>query len=193
MVFFGLKTQNILLYLIFNLKLIAMNKIILKNGIFGGLVVSAVMFYVSYSMKSNPDMEPSMVLGFGSMIIAFLFILFGILQQKKVNNDTISFWEAFKTGLFIAIITSTIYVAVWLVIYYNYFPDFIERYGEIMKKITPPEELAARQEEMEFYKKAYKSPLGVIGLTYMEILPLGIVFDLIYSLVVAFILKKKQS
>lgn len=164
-----------------------MNNIILKNGIFGGLVVSAVMAYVTYSMKSNQDMEPNMYMGFGSMIVAFTFIVFGILQQRNANNDTISFGAAFKTGLFIAFITSTIYVLVWLFIYYNYFPDFIERYGEIMAKNTPAEELAAKQEELEWMKGVYKSPLGIIGMTYVEIFPLGIVVALISAL----ILKKK--
>ncbi|SEQ03365.1 DUF4199 domain-containing protein [Flavobacterium urocaniciphilum] len=169
-----------------------MNKIILKNGIYGGLAVSAVMGYVTYSMKENPNMEPSMALGFGSMIVAFLFVLFGILQQKKANNDQISFGAAFKTGLLITLITSTIYVLVWLFIYYNIFPDFIEKYSEIALKNLSGAELSKAKEEMEFYKKAYESPFGVIGLTYMEILPLGIVFTLIYSVVGAFLLKKKQ-
>jgi hypothetical protein len=164
-----------------------MNNIILKNGIFGGLVVSAVMCYVTYSMKSNPDMEPNMYLGFGSMLVAFSFIVFGILQQRKANNDVLNFGSAFKTGVLIALITSTIYVLVWLVIFYNFFPDFIERYGEIMVKNTPAEDLAAKQEELEWMKGVYKSPLGIIGMTYVEILPLGIVA----ALVSAFILKKK--
>ena len=164
-----------------------MNNIIIKNGIFGGLVVSAVMAYVTYSMKTNPDMEPNMVIGFGSMIVAFAFIVFGILQQRKANNEIISFGAAFKTGFLIALITSTIYVLVWLVIYYNFFPDFIERYGEIMVKNTPAEDLAAKQEELEWMKSVYKSPLGIIGMTYVEIFPLGIVV----ALLSAAILKKK--
>ncbi len=161
--------------------------ITLKNGIFGGLLVSAGMVYVTCTMKANPTELPSMAFGFGSMIIAFIFILFGILQQKKANNDVISFGAAFKTGVLIAFITSTIYVLVWLFIYYNYIPDFIERYGEIIAKNTPAEKLAAKQEELEWMKGVYKSPLGIIGMTYVEIFPLGIVFALISAL----ILKKK--
>ena len=164
-----------------------MNNIILKNGFFGGLVVSAVMCYVTYSMKSNPEMEPNIYLGFGSMLVAFSFIVFGILQQRKANNEMISFGSAFKTGFLIAFITSTIYVLVWLVIFYNFFPDFIERYGEIVAKNTPAEDLAAKQEELEWMKGVYKSPLGIIGMTYVEIFPLGIVAALISAL----ILKKK--
>lgn len=164
-----------------------MSNIILKNGIFGGLVVSVVMAYVTYSMKTNPNMEPNMVIGFGSMLVAFAFIIFGILQQRKANNDVISFGAAFKTGLLIAFITSTIYVLVWLIIYYNFFPDFLEKYSEIALKDLPASELAAKNEELAQYKEIYKSPLGIIGMTYVEIFPLGIVF----ALISAAILKKK--
>ena len=73
-----------------------MNQIILKNGCFGGLIVSAVMCFVTYSMKSNPDIEPNMFIGFGSMILAFSFVIFGILQQRKASQDVISFGNAFK-------------------------------------------------------------------------------------------------
>ena len=50
-----------------------------------------------------------------------------------------------------------------------------------------PDEVAQVTEEMNSFKEMYKSPIMVILLTYMEILPLGIVFSLISAL----ILKKK--
>ena len=152
---------------------------------------NGVMIYVSYAMKTNPDMQPSYLLGFGSKFVASFFVLFGILQQKKADNNVISFRKAFKTGFFITLIISTIYVLAWLVIYYNFFPDFVEKYAEIMKKVTPPEELAARQDELEFYRKAYATPFGVIALTYMEILIFLLPATLVYSLIVVFALKKK--
>lgn len=168
-----------------------MNKIILKNGIFGGLTVCVGMIYISYTLINDPNVMPSMTFGFASMFVAFLFVLFGILQQRKANNDVISFGAAFKTGILITLITSTIYVLVWLVIYYNYFPDFIERMAEITKKITPPEELEKELENIEVYRNIYKTPQGIIGMTYFEILPMGTILTLIYSAIAAFIMKKK--
>ena len=160
---------------------------IFKNGIFGGIIAAAVMSSMVFYMKTNPGMQPNAVIGFISMLLAFSFLILGVKQQREINNGTITFGKAFLTGLGISFIISTMYVLAWLVIFYNFFPDFIERYSEIVLKNTSPGELTAKTTEMNQMKEWYKSPLMVILLTYMEIFPLGIVVSLIAGL----ILKKK--
>jgi hypothetical protein len=160
-----------------------MKSIILKNGIFGASIVSLVMIVISFYMKTNPNFEPSPILGFASMFFANIFVILGIIQNRKANNGSISFGEAFLTGLKISLIISTIYVAVWLVIYYNFFPDFIEKYSEMVFKNTKPEDLVSKTAEMNQMKEWYKSPIYVILLTYAEILPIGIVVSLVGVLI----------
>lgn len=164
-----------------------MNKIILKYGILGGIAASIIMSSMTVYMKLNPEKTVSMFLGMFTMILAYTFIVLGVLNLRKENNDTITLGQAFLSGLGIVFITSTIYVLVWLIIYYNFFPNFMEHYCDLALKQTPPEELVAKKAEMEQYKEMYKSPIGVILLTYMEIFPFGIVVALIN----AAILKKK--
>jgi hypothetical protein len=164
-----------------------MNKIILKYGILGGIAASIIMSSMTIYMKLNPEKTVSMFLGMFTMILAYTFIVLGVLKLRKENNDTITLGKAFLCGLGIVFITSTIYVLVWLIIYYNFFPNFMEHYCDLALKQTPPEELVAKKAEMEEYKEMYKSPIGVILLTYMEIFPFGIVVALINAAV----LKKK--
>jgi phosphatidylglycerophosphate synthase len=156
-----------------------MKKIIFKNGLLGGLVVSTTMIITTIFMKAYPDKEPSMVLGFLSMFLSFLFIIIGIKQQEASNKSGVSFWKSFKTGFYISAIISTIYVLVWLVIYYNFFPDFMDNYSNIVLKNAKPEELSAKTLEMEQMKVAYKNPIFVILYTYFEVFPLGILVALI--------------
>jgi hypothetical protein len=160
---------------------------IFKNGTLGGIIAAIVMASMVYYMKINPGQEPNAIMGFMGMFLAFVFIILGIKQERTINNGTITFKSAFLTGLAISFIISTIYVLVWLVIYYNFFPDFMEKYSEMALKNTSPEELAAKTTEMNQMKEWYKNPLMIILLTYMEIFPLGIVISLISAL----ILKKK--
>ena len=99
-----------------------MKKIIYRNGLLGGLLVSTNMIITTVFMKTNPGAEPNMVLGFSSMFLSFLFVIIGIKQQESLKVSDITFWKSFKTGIYISAIISTIYVLVWLVIYYNFYP-----------------------------------------------------------------------
>jgi hypothetical protein len=155
---------------------------IFKNGILGGIIVSIVMISMIYYMKTNPGQEPNAIVGFSSML-AFIFVIFGIKQERKINNGIITFKRAFLTGLGISFVISTIYVLVWLVIYYNFFPDFMDQYSEMVLKNANPEELSVKTFEMNQMKEWYKNPLMIILLTYMEIFPIGIVVSLIGALI----------
>jgi len=165
-----------------------MNNIILKNGLFGSIIVSALLISITIYMKSNPEKEVSMFFGFAGMLLAFIFVILGIKQQREANNGFISLGKAFLTGFWITLIISTIYVLVWLVILYNFFPNFAEHYTDMAIQKASPEEIVTVTEEMNSFKEMYKNPIMVILFTYMEILPLGIVFSFISAL----ILKKKQ-
>ena len=160
---------------------------IIKNGFFGGLIVSIVMMGMTFYIKANPEYEPNAIIGFTSMFLAFTFVILGIKQQREANNGVISFGKALVTGLLISLIISVIYVLVWLVVYYNFFPDFMERYSEMVLKNTKPDELAAKTTEMNQMIGWYKSPVMVILLTLMEIFPIGILVSFVGTL----ILKKK--
>ena len=165
-----------------------MNKIVLKNGLFGSSIVTALLLSVTFYMKANPEKEVSMFFGFAGMLLAFFFVVLGIKQQRDTNNGSISLGKAFLTGFWITLIISTIYVIVWLIIFYNFFPNFAEHYTDMAIAKASPDEVDKVTEEMNSFKEMYKNPIMVILLTYMEILPLGIVFSLISAL----ILKKKQ-
>jgi amino acid transporter len=172
-----------------------MKKNIIVFGLISGLIVSAFMA-VSIGMcyKSN-DFDGSMIIGYAAMIVSFSFVFVGIKNYRdKFNNGMISFGRAFKLGLMITLIASTLYVITWLICYYGFIPDFMERYsGHVLEgmkdKGLSQTEMDAQLAEMNTYREMYKNPLFVILLTYMEILPVGILITLIS----AFILKRKST
>ena len=104
----------------------------------------------------------------------------------------ITFGTAFRVGLYISLIASTMYVGVWLIEYYFFMPDFMDKYADHVLKSAQASgisqvELDKKVLEMQGYKDMYKNPLFVILLTYMEILPIGILITVISAL----ILKRK--
>jgi len=112
--------------------------------------------------------------------------------RDKFNNGTISFGKAFKIGIMIVLIASTLYVISWLICYFFFIPDFLDKYGareiETMKMNGATlTEIENKTKEMAEFARMYNNPLFNAMMTYAEILPVGLIVTLISS----FILKRK--
>ncbi|MBC7934825.1 MAG: DUF4199 domain-containing protein [Rhizobacter sp.] len=172
-----------------------MKKVVLKYGLIGGLIVGVIMLTGTLYCVNSGNFEGSMVIGYASMILAFSLIFVAVKQVRdKQYGGIISFGKAFKTALLVTLVTSTVYVIVWLLCYYFFIPDFMDQYtGHMMDKARSEglsaAALSEKSAQMEQYKEMYKNPVLVVLFTYVEILPVG----LLVSLVAALILKKKNT
>lgn len=172
-----------------------MKKNVLIFGSIAGIIISAFMFVSMMMLSKDPAFEGSMLVGYTAMLVAFSFVFVGIKNfRDKYNDGLITFGKAFKVGLFISLIASTMYVITWLIEFNFFIPDFMETYTSHVidhaktSGVSGPE-LDKKVAEMASYKEMYKNPLMVVLLTYMEILPMGILVTLISAL----ILKKKDK
>jgi len=175
-----------------------MKKNIFIYGLISGIIVSVIMLismnYYSHC-EGNVDLSTSMLIGYASMLIAFSMVFVGIRNYRdKFNNGVISFGKAFKTGILIALVASTIYVVSWLICYFFFIPDFMDKYGalEIENMKTSGAAIAEienKKKEMEAFSKLYKNPFFNAMITYAEILPVGLIVTLISSV----ILKRKAK
>jgi hypothetical protein len=172
-----------------------MKKIVLIFGLIAGFIITVQMVYFTALRYDNPDFKTMEIVGFASMLVAFSFIFLGIKNYRdNYNNGVISFGKAFKTGALIALVASTVYVVTWLFEYYLFVPDFMDQYTEHVISAAKAEgasqaEIAHKAEEMAGYSKMYENPVFVVLLTFMEVLPVGLVIALISAL----ILKRKQQ
>ncbi len=166
-----------------------MNRNILIFGLISGLIASLNIVVMTIINHNSNTVEGSMLLGFTFMFIAFSFVFVGIKNYRdKFNGGVISLGRAFKIGALIALVASTLYVIAWLISYYLFIPDFMEKYtthtlNEL--KASGANEIKLKEEtaNMDFYKEMYKNPLFVILFTYMEILPVGLLMSFISSLI----------
>ncbi|MCC8409032.1 DUF4199 domain-containing protein [Mucilaginibacter sp. UR6-1] len=172
-----------------------MKKYVITFGIIAGIIVSAMMVYSATSCYNTLDFEGSEVVGYSSMIIAFSFIFVAIKNYRDKNNaGIISFGKAFRVGLFITLVASTIYVLVWLIYFYNFMPDFMDKYtAHVLQQAKESglsaAELKEQTAQMDSMSEMYKNPVFVVLFTYMEIMPVG----LIISLIAALILKRRTA
>ncbi|WCT10531.1 DUF4199 domain-containing protein [Mucilaginibacter jinjuensis] len=166
-----------------------MKKIVFVFGSIAGLIFIVWMAFIYTACYDHPDTQANMWLGYGSMIVAFSFVFVGIKSYRdKYNNGHIAFWKAFQVGLYITLIASTIYVLAWLVDYYVFMPDFMDKYvahtlAQAKSHGASAAELDKQRASMASYIQMYKSPFGVIVLTYLEVLPVGLVITLIAALI----------
>ncbi|HQW00499.1 MAG TPA: DUF4199 domain-containing protein [Bacteroidia bacterium] len=174
-----------------------MKKNIVIYGLIAGAIVSILMLstvnYLSHC-EGNVNYDTSMLIGYASMLIAFSLVFVGIRNYRdKFNEGIISFGKAFKIGTMIVLIASTIYVIAWLIDYFFFIPDFMDKYAthmldELKASGASQLEIDKQAEEIARFGKMYKNPLFNAMMTYMEILPVGLIVTLISSL----ILKRKK-
>ena len=174
-----------------------MKNTIIKYGLISGAIAASLQFIMILILKSTGfdkvSFENSAYFGYTSIILSMAVIFFGIKAfRDNLNEGKVSFKNGLLIGLGIALISATCYSLMWLVVYYNFVPNFMEDYATFCTKKLQESgasemELAKNQAQLQQYKDIYKTPLGVFGVTLMEPLPIGI----LGALVSAFILKKK--
>jgi hypothetical protein len=118
-----------------------------------------------------------------------LLSFFGIRSYRdNVQNGHITFGKAFLVGLSITVISCLCYVLTWEIIYYNFMPDFMDKYAaHILQKMQASGATAAaiqqKSEELNKFKVMYKNPLFNAVLTFIEPFPVGLLITLLSAAV----------
>lgn len=160
-----------------------MKKIVLTFGLIAGAMLS-LMMVATLPFMDQIGFDKGAVIGYTTMVLAFLMVYFGIRSYRdNVAGGTIGFGRAFTVGILITFIASACYVATWQVVYYKLAPDFGEKYvayevDKARKAGAPEEKLVSMKKEMDGYMELYKNPLVNIGITFLEPLPVGLLFTL---------------
>jgi hypothetical protein len=101
-----------------------------------------------------------------------------------VAGGRVTFMKALGVGALIALVASACYVATWEAIYFGGKSDYIEKYQarelEKMRSSGASEtQIAAKQGEMQKFAEMYRNPVFNVALTFLEPLPVAIVFALV--------------
>lgn len=179
-----------------------MKKTTLIYGVIAGVLIATFMLismnYLSHC-EGSVDYNTSMLVGYAAMLIAFSLIFVGIRNYRnKYNGGVISFGKAFKIGILIALIASTIYVVAWLIDYFFFIPDFMDKYSaheldKLRASGASQVEIDKQTKEMTNFARMYKNPFFNAMITYVEILPVGLIVTLISSLILKRKVKQTQT
>lgn len=175
-----------------------MRNVVLKYGAISGLIVSAQMLLAMALIDwESTDFDMPEYLGYAGMLVALSLVFLGVKSYRdKELQGHIRFGKAFAVGCLIALVSSVFYVTTWE-IYYRSNDTLRETFGKryMEKSLTglkeegmSEEEITKKRVEMEEMWKMYEQMPFRVGLTFAEILPIGI----LVALLSAAILRKRQ-
>ena len=170
-----------------------MQKIVLTFGLIAGAILSAMML-LTLPFMDKIGFDKSEIIGYTTMVLAFLMVYFGVRSYRdNVAGGSVTFGRAFLVGLLITFVASACYVATWQVVYYKIAPDFGEKYtayavDKAKKSGASEEKIAATKKEMSEFMELYKNPFVNIAISFIEPLPVGLMF----TLVSAWVLSRKR-
>lgn len=170
-----------------------MRKIVLTFGLIAGAILAAMMF-ITHPFRDQIGLDRAAIVGYTTMVAAFLMVFIGVKSYRdNVAGGTVTFWKALQVGLLISLVATTCYVAAWELYYHKVSPDFADQYATYMidkaKASGATEaELAAKAKEMADFKAMYQNPLANIALTFVEPLPVA----LLYAFLSAGVLSRKR-
>ena len=167
---------------------IDMKKTILTFGLISG-AVSSLMMVATVPFADRIGFDQGAVIGYTTIVLSFLLVFFGIRSYRDdIGSGQITFLKGFAVGICITLISCICYVVTWEVIYYNFLPDFWDKYSvHMVEKLkasgASPATVQARLQEVAKYKELYKNPFLNAVLTFIEPFPIGLVITLISALV----------
>jgi len=171
-----------------------LKKTVLTFGIISGVVI-AVLMGLTTIFADRIGFDRAVIVGYTTMLMAFLLVFFGIKSYRdNVGGGVITFGRALTVGMLIMLITCVFYVVSWEIIYFNFLPDFPEKYSNYALEKSraagaTPEQLAKQAEELKQMKVMLDNPwLSAAVIFISEPLPVGLVMTLIS----AAILRKRR-
>jgi hypothetical protein len=165
-----------------------MKKTVLVFGLIAGGILSLMMI-ITMPFHDAIGWDRGEVIGYATMICAFLLIFFGVRSYREnVAGGWVSFWRAFSVGAMITVVASVCYVVTWEVMYFNFVPEFGAKYqAHVIDKAradgATPAELEKKVAEMQRFAKLYQNPLFNAAVTFLEPLPVGLVFAVLSAAV----------
>jgi hypothetical protein len=171
-----------------------MKRIVLIFGLISGVVSSGLMFLTLPFLESGTN-DYGYAIGYTCILLSLLLVFFGIRSYREnVGKGSISFGRAFAIGILITVISCVFYVASWEVIYFNFMPDFVEKYtartvAKMRQKGESDAAIAETRKKMAAMKVMLDNPATNAAMTFIEPFPVG----LLVTLVSAAILRKRTA
>jgi hypothetical protein len=171
-----------------------MKKTVLTFGLISGAISSGLML-ATVPFMDRIGFDRGVIFGYTAILLSFLLVFFGIRSYREnVGGGQISFARAFSVGILITLISCICYVVTWEIVYFNFLPDFLDKYTNYSVEKArasgaSADEIARLVAEMNNFKTQYSNPLINAAFTFIEPFPIGV----LVTLISAAILRKRRN
>jgi uncharacterized membrane protein (DUF485 family) len=161
-----------------------MKKTVWTFGLISGAILSAMMLLTMPFAHQIPY-DRAMIVGYTTMVLAFLLVFFGVRSYRdNVAGGSVGFGRALAVGSLIVLIASTCYVATWEMLYFGIKPDYATNiHAHMIEQARAsgesPEAIRKKVAELEKFAEMYGNPAFNAAVTFLEPLPVGLVFALV--------------
>jgi len=172
-----------------------MKKTILTFGLISGVLASALMIATLPFLKYLGHGNRGLIFGYTAIVLVSLLVFFGIRSYRdNIADGTITFSRGFIIGLGITLISCTLYVIAWEIVYFNFMSHSMDGYFAklIEKAQSSPgtaEAIQAKIAAIRHSQQMYENPFVNALYTFIEPFPV----DLFITLISAAILRKKPE
>jgi Protein of unknown function (DUF4199) len=169
-----------------------MKKKVLTFGFISGAVAALLMF-LTVPFIYRIGFDKGVIVGYTGIVVSLLLVPFGIWSYREDDGQgSITFGKAFAVGILITVISCICYVVAWEIIYFNFLPDFAEKYTAYAVEKTrasgaTQQAVEATLQQMKDMKAMLDNPLINAALAFIEPFPIG----LLITLISAAILRRK--
>jgi hypothetical protein len=165
-----------------------MTRIILTYGLISGVVVIAGI--LGTMLLGGGGHHSNLWLGYLIMLVALSSILVGVKQYRDQQlGGVIKFPKAFLLGLGIAVVAGVAYVLVWetylAATHYTFMDEYVQAMLATKRAAGATGAAYAKAvAEGEQMKAMYANPLTRMGMTFIEIFPVGLVIAIVTAVLV---------
>ncbi|HEY0680038.1 MAG TPA: DUF4199 domain-containing protein [Chitinophagaceae bacterium] len=165
-----------------------MKKTVLRYGLLSSLVIVILFFLAWLFFGSDNNYASQEIVGYASIIVALLFVFFGIKHYRDHENEgKLSFGQGMKLGVLIVLIPSIAFglFNVFYVLVLD--PQFVEKYYQsqldTMQKTLSAADFEIQRSKMESQRALFGNPAVNFILMFLTVFIMGVIVTVISSLI----------
>lgn len=176
-----------------------MKKLIVIYGLLAGLISSAGFMLAIPANGQTIDFSGGQTIGFSLMFLGFTLIVVAGYQLRARQAQPVSFGRFFTQGLIISLIATVVYCSAWEVYYQNLSIDYGQQYLDYQVNLMEeqgkdPLEIEQSMADQAAFFETYKNNRAVrLGVTSLEILPVGVLVGTLTALLFGVFMRKKPQ